>query len=410
MSASLRGDELAALREDFPLLRRVIEGRPVIYLDSAATALKPRQVLEAIARFYQHHTANIHRGDHSLSQESSDAYESARGRVARFLNATAGEIAFTSNTTDGVNLVASALRLGRGDNVVASVMEHHSNLLPWLDRCELRLLDEAPDGRFDVSQLADRIDAHTRLVALGHVSNVTGAIQPIEAAIEAAHARGVPVLIDGAQSVPHLPVDVVGLRCDFLAFSAHKMLGPSGVGVLYVAESMWDRLGTFKTGGGMVHQVKADRFSPKRYPHRFEAGTPNIEGVLGLAAAIEYLEQVGMDRVAAHDAELARLMLSLFSELPGATLLGPAEAAHRIAIASLVPPPGIEASTVGMMLSDSFKIMARAGTHCAHPYFDAHGAAGSVRLSSYLYNTEEEIRAAHAALVDILSRLAPRRS
>jgi cysteine desulfurase/selenocysteine lyase len=391
--------------EDFPLLSRRLDGQRIIYLDSAATSLKPRPVIEAVRTFYERMTANIHRGAHTLAREASDAYEAARDTVARFIGATSREIVFTAGATEGINLVAAGLGLGPGDNVVASRLEHHSNLLPWMRRCEVRLVPEEEDGTLDADRIAGFIDGRTRVVALAHVSHVTGAVHDVAAVVEAAHRRGVPVLIDGAQSVPHRPTDVCQLGCDFLVFSGHKMLGPSGIGVLFVSEAMGDRLDAFKVGGGAVDHVRLDGFDLKRAPYRFEAGTPNIEGALGLGAAVEYLEGLGMEAVAAHDAHLARVLSARFAALSGVRLLGPQDPGRKVAILSLVPTgDAVDAEMLGMMLSDTHKIMARTGTHCAHPYFESHGLRGAVRLSAHVYSSEEDIHAAADALGTLIGR------
>jgi cysteine desulfurase/selenocysteine lyase len=399
-----------APRADFPLLARTIEDRRIVYLDSASTTLKPQAVIDAVLRFYTHFTANIHRGNHSLSQETSEAYEQTRDAVARFLNAGAREIVFTANTTESLNLVGEGLALAPGDNVVSTMIEHHSNLLPWMQRCETRIAPVDDQGRVNVEALERLVDARTRLVAVGHVSNVTGAIAPLARIIELAHARGVPVAVDAAQSVPHLPVDVLALGCDFLAFSAHKMLGPSGVGVLYVAEAMWDRLRPLKLGGGTVDHVRTDGFDLKRVPHRFEAGTPNIEGVLGLGAAVAYLERIGMNAVARHDAQLAESLHRRLADVPGIRVLGPRDPREKIAVASIVPTGKIDVQLLGSTLSDSFKVMARAGTHCAHPYFGSEGMReGALRLSAYLYNDEQDLAEAARALGELMTRFGARR-
>jgi cysteine desulfurase/selenocysteine lyase len=402
---SVGGRNISGLvpREDFPLLMRRIEDRPINYLDSAATALKPTAVIDAVTAFYREMCANVNRGDHILSQEASTRFEQVRHDVARFINALTREVVFTSNTTDSMNLVAAGLKLGPGDNVVTSIIDHHSNMLPWLGRCETRFLPEAEDGRIDLAQLPGLIDGNTKLVAIGHVSNVTGAIQPVREAIQIARAKGVLVVVDAAQSVPHLPLDVVELGCDFLAFSAHKMLGPSGVGVLYVSEEAADRLATVKVGGGSPERVRTDGFTLKDMPYRLEAGTPNIEGVFGLGAAIAYLKAIGMKRVAEHDAALAAYMHELFAELPGVEMLGPADPTKKIAIASLVPTAAtVTPATLGRILSDSHKIMARTGTHCAHPYFAARGKAGALRLSAYIYTSSDDLDAAALAIREVL--------
>jgi cysteine desulfurase/selenocysteine lyase len=393
--------------EDFPQLARRIEGRRIIYLDSAATALKPRPVIDAVVRFYEVSCANIHRGNHSLSQEASELFESARDSVARLINATARELVFNANTTEGLNQVAAGLGLQAGDNVVTTLSEHHSNLLPWMSRCEARLVPEGDDGKLNLQQLEEQIDERTKLVAVSLASNVTGAIHPVSQVIEIAHRRGVPVVVDAAQGVPHLPVDVHALRCDFLAFSGHKMLGPSGVGVLYVSEPMWERLTPLKLGGGTVDHVRRDGYSLKRVPHRFEAGTPNIEGVIGLGAAVAYLDQIGMAEVARHGERHAQLMKDRFGELGRLRLLGPAAAKDKLPIASLVPTTErLDVAKLGLILSDSFKVMARTGTHCAHPYFENAGARlGSLRFSAYVYTSDEDIEEAATALKTIIEKI-----
>lgn len=408
--------ESLAPRDDFPLLARRIEGKPIVYLDSAATSLKPRAVIDAVVRFYESTSANVHRGNHTLSDEASRLVEDARDAVARFVGANAREVVFTANATDAIHLVAEGLGLVPGDNVVTTMSEHHSNILPWLSRGEARFVADREDGTFDLEALDRLIDAKTKLVAVSHVSNVTGAVRPIRAIIARAKARGVPVLVDGSQSVPHLPIDVEALGCDCLVFSGHKMLGPSGVGVLVLRESLWERVRPTKIGGGTVLDVGLDGYSLKRVPHCFEAGTPNIEGILGLGAAVAYLDAIGMDRVAAHDAHLARAMARIFGDIPGVRLLGPrpgdahdgthdgGDSPTRIAIASLVPQPParIDVAMIGMMLSDSFAVMARTGTHCAHPYFRAIGVPGALRFSAYVYTTEAELRFAASALATIV--------
>lgn len=385
------------------MLARRIEDRPIVYLDSAATTLKPRPVIDAVLAFYRESCANIHRGDHTLSQEASAQFEQVRHDVARFLNALTSEIIFTSGTTESLNIVAGGLRLGPGDNVVASLADHHSNILPWMGRCETRFLPETADGVVDVERLAELVDDKTRLVAIGHVSNVTGAIQPVREAIRIAHARGVPVVVDAAQSVPHLPIDVVELGCDFLAFSAHKMLGPSGVGVLYVNEERAEQIATVKLGGGVPDHVRLDGFTLKDVPYRLEAGTPNIEGIFGLGAAVAYLRRIGMAKVAEHDAALSARMHALFADMPGLELLGPRDPARKLGIVSLVPTvPTLTPATLGRILSDSYKIMARTGTHCAHPFYASHGKPGALRLSSYVYTSEDDLELAARALQEIL--------
>lgn len=392
--------------DDFPLLSRHIEGRRVIYLDSAATSLKPRCVIEAVTRFYSEETANVHRGAHTLGQEASERFEAARHAVARLVNATSREIVFTASATEAINLVAGGLDLASGDNVVVAIGDHHSNILPWMSRCEVRFAPEDGGGRIDLDRLASLVDGRTRLVSVGHVSNVTGAIQPVADVIAIAHARGVPVMLDGAQSVPHLPVDVLALGCDLLAFSGHKLLGPSGVGVLYISQAMAERVKSSKLGGGVPDHVRTDGFALKGLPHRLEAGTPNIEGVIGLGAAVEYLEALGMERVAAHGQDLARLLHARLAPLPGLELLGPAGPERTIGIASLAVRGGnLDVTTLGHVLSDTHKVMARSGTHCAHPYFESRGLHGALRLSTHVYTSRDDVEIAAAALAGIVESM-----
>lgn len=393
-------------REDFPLLRkRTIEGRSINYLDSAATTLKPQIVIDAILNFYEHSCGNIHRGDHTLSREASDLFEEARHSVARFIGAFSQEVVFTSGTSDGLNLVADGLRLEKSHNIVVSELDHHSNILPWMAHCEVRFLPVDESGRTDVSRLGALMDDNTKLVSLGHVSNVTGAINDVAAATGIAHARGVPVCIDAAQSVPHIPVDVVSLDCDFLVFSGHKLLGPSGIGALYIKENAGRTFHPRRVGGGTPDHVRKDGYDLKELPYRLEVGTPNIEGAIGMAAAIEYLDAIGMDRVAEHDAKLSDKMQELFGDCERFYMLGPKNPEHKLAVASLVPRKDVvSVGSIGHFLSDSRKIMARSGTHCAHPYFESLAVQGSIRLSPYVYSGEADLCEALEAINFILGR------
>lgn len=394
-----------APRGDFPLLARVVEGRTIAYLDAAATNLKPRAVIDAVVGYYEGLGANVHRGAHRLSDETSTAFEAARDAVARFIQADARELVFTANTTHSIGVVAQGLDLKRGDNVVTSVLEHHSNILPWLSRCETRFLREGPDGLVDFTALDGLIDEHTRLVALSQASNVTGAISALGEVIEHCHRRGVPVLVDAAQSAAHFGIDVRALGCDFLAFSSHKLCGPSGVGVLYLSEPMWERVALTNIGGGTVLDVSEDAFRLKRVPHRFEAGTPNIEGVLGLGAAVRYLEAIGMEAIAAHDRLLSARLLSLLEAVPGIGVLGPTDPKNRIGLASVVPTkPGLDVEMLSMMLCDSHGVMARAGTLCAHPYFKSRGLKGALRFSGSIFTSDEDLERGAAALDALLNR------
>ncbi|MBI1947873.1 MAG: cysteine desulfurase [Deltaproteobacteria bacterium] len=393
-------------RADFPLLHpvtgRVIEGRPVIYLDSAATSLKPRAVLDAVAGYDTRYTANVHRAKHTLSEEASQAFQDGRGQVAALIKARPRDLVFTSGTTAAINLVALGLGFPPGSNVVGTVQDHHSNLLPWYQRAEVRLCPVDESGTVDVDRLLSLVDGNTRIVAIGHASNATGAVQPIRAIADALAGKA-PLLVDGAQSVPHLPIDVAALGCDFLAFSAHKMLGPTGIGALWGKAERLEALGTPLVGGGMVDVVTATGFTTKSLPYRLEPGTPHIEGAIGFGAAAAYLMACGMDRVAAHDALLAERLVHGLAGIPGTRLLGPPPGEGRLALASLVIDRKVAADHVAMILSDTYKVMARSGHHCCHPYFDAVHASGALRLSAYLYNTVDEVDTAVAAVREILA-------
>src|SRR5512134_1221330 len=306
----------------FPLLENGYDGAPFIYLDSASTTPKPREVIAAVARYYETLGANVHRGLYPLAEAATEEYERARHRVAALIGAQPAEIVFTRNATDSFNLVARALRLSADDEVVFPASEHHSNYLPWRVAATPRLVDLDEEALPKWSQLKSRLGPRTRLVSVAHVSNVTGAIAPIEDWIETSHAAGVPVLVDASQSVAHLPLDVHALGVDFLGFSSHKMFGPNGVGVLYVRRDRFAELGLGNVGGGMVAMLADDRFEPLDAPFRYEAGTPNIEGVIGLGAAVDYLLKIGMTTIAAHSRALAAQLIEGLKSLPQATVLG----------------------------------------------------------------------------------------
>lgn len=394
------------LRADFPLLSRRIEGKAITYLDSAATSLKPRAVIDAIGRYYAEQSANVHRGKHTLSEEASEAFEDARQVIASFLGASAREVVLTSGTTEAVNLVALGLPLAPGDNVVTTLQDHHSTLVPWFERAEVRVCPVGHDGVVEPERLLSLVDERTRVVAVGHASNATGAVQDVESIVRGAKERGALVLLDGAQATPHLPVDVKQLGCDFYAFSGHKVLGPTGIGALYGTRDALDALRPAHLGGGMVDLVTATGWTPKPVPFRFEAGTPNIAGAIGLAAALRYLKRVGWERVVEHERALTRALVAGVADLPGTRLLGPEPGAERLPLASLViESDRVAPDHVAMMLSDTHKVMARSGHHCCHPYFDGLGTTGALRLSAGFYNTVDEIEAATAALRELLARV-----
>lgn len=389
--------DLRALRSDFPILQTAVgpHARPLVYLDNAATTQKPQAVIDAIGGYYRHSNANVHRGIHTLGERATGLYEAARARVRRFLNARSDrEIVFTRGTTESINLVASSLsRLFQpGDEIVLTEMEHHANLVPWFlsaesNRLVLRIWKVTDEGTLDLADLQNLLGPRTRLVAVTWMSNVLGTINPIPDIVAAAHRRGALVLVDGAQGVPHLETDVQALGVDFLAFSAHKMCGPMGIGVLYGREELLERMPPYQGGGEMIRTVRLDGFEPNDLPYKFEAGTPNVEGAVGLSAAIDYLGRVGMDRIRAHDTELVERTLEGLSAIPGLTVLGPKTGRGGLVAFTL---DDLHAHDVAAYL-DRYGIAVRAGHHCAHPLARRFGVVSTVRASYYFYNTAEEV-------------------
>jgi cysteine desulfurase/selenocysteine lyase len=393
--------DVHALRKDFPILERTLDGgAPLVYLDSGATTQKPLQVLDAERDFYLHHNAAVHRGAHQLAGEATEAYEQARHTVARFVGAAADEVVFTRNTTEGINLVAYALgnagRLGPGDRIVVTEMEHHANLVPWQQLAErtgasLDWFGLTDDGRLDLSRAGELLDERTKVLALGHQSNVLGTLNPVRELADRAHAFGTLVVVDGAQSVPHRPVDVTELGADFLAFSGHKMLGPNGVGVLWGRADLLAGLPPFLTGGSMIEIVEMDRTTFLPPPQRFEAGVPMTSQAVGLAAAVEYLERLGMAEVAAHEEALTARALELLAEVPGVRIVGPTELADRGSAVSFTVD-GIHPHDVGQVL-DERGVAVRVGHHCARPIVKRYGIPATTRASFYVYNTPAEVDA-----------------
>jgi cysteine desulfurase/selenocysteine lyase len=397
----------ALLREQFPLLERTIDGRPILYLDSAATALKPWRVLEAERAYSTQFTANIHRGKHALSEEASEAYETARRRVARFLKTDPGQVVFVRNTTEALNAIASGLGLSKDDLVMATTSEHHSNLVPWMRAARVHLMRVDPTQHLSSEAVAAELDrVRPRVLALAHAGNVTGVIHPIDEIFAAARKRGVLTVLDAAQSAPHLELDPAELGCDYLAFSGHKMLGPAGIGVLWGRAEALERLEPWFLGGGTVDRVTATGYTLKRVPLRLEAGTPNVSGALGLAAAIDVLDEVGHEALARHEADLSAALERTLADLPGIRVLM-ARAAPRLAIAALAPTfSKLAPDHLARLLSDGHQIMVRSGYHCAHPLFDEVGIeGGAVRVSAYLYNSVEEIERFGSVLRSLLARL-----
>ena len=393
--------DVEAIRADFPALARTVRNdKPLVYLDSGATSQKPRQVLDAERSFYELHNAAAHRGTHLLGEEATDVYESARAKVAAFIGADAGEVVFTKNATEAINLVAFALSgAGRlqvqpGDEILITEMEHHANLVPWQQLCErtgatLRWLNVTPDGRLDLDNLDDLLTERTKLVAVTHQSNVTGAIPPVTEIAAAAHERGALVLADAAQSVPHQPVDVAALGADFLAFSSHKMLGPYGIGVLFGRAELLEAMPPFLTGGSMIEVVRMEGSTFLPPPQRFEPGVPAVAEAAGLAAAVDYLSALGMGNVAAHEESLTAHALDTLREMPGVRILGPDTTKDRGgAVAFEVD--GVHPHDVGQVL-DELGIAVRTGHHCAWPLHRALGVQASTRATFYVYNTHAEV-------------------
>ncbi|MBI4336244.1 MAG: cysteine desulfurase [Chloroflexi bacterium] len=393
------------IREDFPVLQRKVYGKPLVYLDNAATSQKPRQVIEALREYYESYNANVHRAVHALGMEATDRYEAARRKVSQFIGAPNPEcIVFTRNTTEALNLVSYAWaqhHLGPGDEVLTTRMEHHSNLVPWQRACQergatLKFIPHAEDGCLDLSGLDSLITERTKLVTVTHMSNVLGTINPVGLIARQAHARGAVVVVDGAQSVPHLPVNVQELDCDFLAFSAHKMLGPTGIGVLYIRPEITDQLEPFLRGGEMVREVWYDHATWNDMPYRFEAGTPNIADAIAFGAAIDYLSALGMEQVRQHEMALTSYALKRFRELEEVQVFGPGDVTVRGGVVSFHHPQ-VHPHDLGTFL-DREGVAIRAGHHCAMPLVRSLGVVATARASFYLYNTEEEVDVLIAAL------------
>jgi cysteine desulfurase/selenocysteine lyase len=402
--------DVEAIRADFPILGRAVRGgNRLVYLDSGATSHKPRQVLDAERDFYTTHNAAAHRGAHLLGEEATDAYEGARARIAAFLHADAGEIVFTKSATEAVNLVAYAMSnaatsgpearrfaVGPGDEILVTELEHHANLVPWQQLCQrtgatLRWFGVTPEGRVDLSNMGELINSRTKLVAVTHQSNVTGAVPPVAEIAAAAHAAGALVLADGAQSVPHQPVDVTALGADFLVFSGHKMLGPSGIGVLWGRRELLEAMPPFVTGGSMIEVVRMEGSTFLPPPERFEAGVPAAAQAVGLAAAFDYLDALGMPNVAAHEEALTAHALDALAGIDGLRVLGPLDTDHRGGAVSFVLD-GIHPHDVGQVL-DELGIAVRTGHHCAWPLHRALHAQSSTRATFYVYNTHDEVEA-----------------
>jgi cysteine desulfurase / selenocysteine lyase len=407
--------DVARVRKDFPILDRTVrDGRPLIYLDSANTSQKPRQVLDVLTEFYERHNANIHRATHQLGEEATQAYEGARVTAASFIGAAEpAEVVFTKNISEGINLVAYAMgnasalgwrgrfALEPGDEIVISEMEHHSNIVPWQLLCErtgatLRWFRVTPEGRLDTTDIDDLITERTKLVALAHQSNVLGTINPIRAIAARAHAAGALLLVDAAQSVPHMPVNVADLGADFLGFTSHKMCGPTGIGVLWGRRELLEEMPPFLGGGEMIEDVRMERSTFAPPPHKFEAGTMPIAEAPALAAAIGYLSEVGLPAIREYEHGLVSRALGALREIDGLRILGPAEDVDRGAAISFTVD-GVHPHDMSQVL-DEQGIAVRAGHHCAWPLHRALGVQASTRASFYLYNTHEEADALAAGI------------
>lgn len=385
-----------AVRNDFPILREQAHGHPLIYFDNAATSQKPRAVIDALRHYYEHKNANVHRGLHELSSRATEAYEQARWRVATYLGAaSAEEIVFTRGTTESINLVAQAWGgkfLGADDVILLTEMEHHSNLVPWQLLAErtgarLRFVPVLDDGTLDLEQLSSLLTAEVKLFAFTHVSNSLGTINPVSELCQKARALGALTLVDAAQSVGHLPINVQELGCDFLAFSGHKMCGPTGIGGLYARAEILNSIPPWHGGGEMIVSVTLEKSAFKKAPHRFEAGTPNIAGAIGLAAAIDYIEQIGRPIIFEHDTRLAHYAAERLAELPGMRIFGPTK--QRGALVGFVMDAAHPHDLT--TFADQYGLALRGGHHCNQPLMRRFGVPGTTRASFYFYNTTEEI-------------------
>jgi len=388
--------DIEAIRAHFPILSREVNGKPLVYLDNGATSQKPQSVIDAISHYYEYENSNIHRGVHTLSQDATAAYEDVRKKVQKFINAKHDhEIIFTSGTTDGINLVASsfgASLVRKGDEILITAMEHHSNIVPWQMLCErrgahLKVLPISKEGEIDIEAFKKLIGPKTELISLVHISNSLGTINPIKEMIAIAHAQNIPVMIDGAQAVHHMPVDVQELDADFYVFSAHKMYGPTGVGILYGKEELLNDMEPYQGGGDMIKNVTFEKTTYNDLPFKFEAGTPNIAGGIGLGAAIDFINSIGFDFIQAHEAELCRFAVSQLRDIKGLRFIGTAK--ERAGLVSFVLD-GIHPYDTGVIL-DKLGIAVRTGHHCTQPVMTFFEVPGTVRASFAVYNTKQEV-------------------
>jgi len=388
--------DIEKIRRDFPILGREVYGKPLVYMDNAATTQKPQCVIDAISQAYCNENANVHRGIHFLSQHATDMMEAARDKVRQFIGAgSTEEIIFTRGTTESINLLASTFSeafLKKDDEVIISCMEHHSNIVPWQIQAErygfrIKVIPVLDDGTLDLESFKALLSDKTRLVSITHVSNVLGTVNPISRIISLAHSRGIPVAVDGAQSVPHVKVDVRKLGADFYAFSGHKIYGPTGIGVLYGRKELLDKLPPYQGGGEMIKRVTFEKTTYNELPYRFEAGTPDYVGSIALASALDYVEEIGMDNIFEYESYLCNYALERLQTIPGMRIIG--NAAHRSGVISFLVGQ-IHPSDMGTLL-DRLGIAVRTGHHCAEPLMDRYGIPGTVRASFSFYNTKAEV-------------------
>ncbi len=403
--------EVDKIRQDFPILDQQIRGKPLVYLDNAATCQKPKAVIDAISHMYSHDYANVHRGVHALSERSTAAFEAVRHKVKNFINAASDkEIIFVRGTTEAINLVAQTFgkaNISAGDEILITAMEHHSNIVPWQILCEQTgaVLKVAPinqRGELLYEEFVGLLSEKTRLVSVVHMSNALGTINPVKQIIEAAHARNIPVMLDGAQAVPHMPVDVQDLDCDFYAFSGHKLYAPSGIGVLYGKQALLEAMPPYHGGGDMIRKVTFEETEYNVLPYKFEAGTPNIADVIGLGAALDYLSEIGMDNVSAYEHELLVYATEKAKKIPGLKIIGDNE--HKGAILSFTLE-SVHPHDIGTML-DHVGIAVRAGHHCAMPVMDFFQVPATARASFAMYNTKQEIDALMEAIEELVKVFA----
>jgi cysteine desulfurase/selenocysteine lyase len=395
--------DVERVRKDFPILERHINGRPLVYLDSGASSQRPRQVLRAVEEYETHSHANVHRGVHALSQAATEAFEGARERVRRFINArSTKEIIFVRGTTEGINLVAQSYarpRFKAGDEILITALEHHANIVPWQMVCEqtgctLKVAPIDRRGELVFDEFLKLLSPRTKLVAVAHVSNALGTVLPVKRIIDAAHAQGAVVLIDGAQAVPHTAVDVRALGCDFYTFSSHKIYGPTGVGVLYGREELLEAMPPWQGGGDMILSVSFEKTTYNELPYKFEAGTPNISGAVGMAAAMDYIEGLGIEKIAAHEHRLLELATRALEKIPGIEIIG--TAAHKAAVLSFTLE-GVHPHDLGTIL-DTEGVAVRTGHHCAQPVMTFFGIPATARATFGVYNTEQDVASLVAAI------------